>query len=311
MTLSSEPTLAALRDALSNESGVRTFVVALDDVIVFEHYRHDVGPESLENINSVTKTVVGLAVCAALREGVLPPLDTPASRLVPPMRDAALDPRVQRITLRHLLTMTAGFEWDLSIVDDCVLGPCERFAGGEDRLRFILSRPFAHEPGTRFQYDSHALQLLSIALETATGRTLDDYARDTLFAPLGIGASEWIADEEGRTFAGRGLLLRPRDMIRVGLLIAQRGMWRGARLIDDGFIDEATSVQSEGGPPMSDAQYGYLCWIDPRYVFAAGYGEQFIFIAPRERIIAAATCENDDAPKNVRALFAQHVLDAF
>ncbi|WP_159463098.1 serine hydrolase domain-containing protein [Caballeronia ptereochthonis] len=295
---------------MTQENGVRSFVVARDDVIVFEHYRHDVEPESLENINSVTKSVVGLAVGAARREGALPPLDTPASRLVPQMRDAALDPRVRRITLQHLLTMTSGFEWDPSVIDDCVLGPCERFASGESRLRFILSRPFASEPGTRFQYDSHAVQLLSAALEYATGRTLADYARDTLFAPLGIDTSDWIADEEGHTFGGRGLMLRPRDMIRLGLLIMHRGAWRGVRLIDESFIGEAISVQSEGGPPMDDAQYGYLCWIDPRYVFAAGYGEQFIFVAPRERIVVAATCENDDAPKNVRTLLARHVLNA-
>lgn len=310
MTLSSEPDLASLRDALSNESDVRSFVVARDGVIIFQHYRHDVGPESLENINSVTKTVVGLAVGAALSEGLLPPLDTPASRLVPQMRDAAFDHRVQRITLRHLLTMTAGFEWDQSVIDDCVLGPCERFASGESRLRFILSRPFAHDPGTRFQYDSHAVQLLSIALESATGRTLDDYARDTLFAPLGIRSSEWIADEEGRTFAGRGLLLRPRDMIKLGLLIAQRGAWHGTRLIDEWFIDEATSVRSEGGPPMTDAQYGYLCWIAPEYVFAAGYGGQFIFAGPARGLVVAATSDENDGATRVRDLFERHVLGA-
>jgi CubicO group peptidase (beta-lactamase class C family) len=310
MTISDEPNLSSLRKALTDDTGLRSFVVARDDVIVFEHYRHDVDPESLENINSVTKTVVALAVGVARREGALPPLGTPASRLVPQMCDAALDRRVRRITLEHLLTMTAGFEWDQGNIDDCVLGPCERFADGEDRLRFILSRPFADEPGTRFRYDTHAVQLLSIALEAATGRTLAGYAREKLFAPLGIAASEWLADEEGRTFAGRGLLLRPRDMIGLGLLIMHRGAWRGVRLIDERFIEEATCVQSQGGPPMHDAQYGYLCWIDARYVFAAGYGEQFIFVAPRERIVAAATCENDDTPKNLRAIFARHVLDA-
>ncbi|WP_250436901.1 serine hydrolase [Caballeronia sp. ATUFL_F2_KS9A] len=301
-------TTSSLREALTNESGVRSFIVAHDDAIAFEHYREDVTPESLENINSVTKTIVALAVGAALREGALPPLDTPAARLVPPMCDTALDHRVQRITLRHLLTMTSGFEWDQRTIDDCVLGSCERFSDDESRLRFILSRPFASEPGTRFQYDSHAVQLLSLALESATGRTLADYARDTLFAPLGIEASEWISDEDGHTFGGRGLLLRARDMISLGVLMMHRGAWRGARIVDEAFIDDAMSVQSDGGPPM-DAQYGYLCWIDSRYVFAAGHGGQFIFIAQRERIVAATTCDSGDAHRNMRDLFERHVLD--
>ncbi|SAK81554.1 beta-lactamase [Caballeronia hypogeia] len=305
-----EQDFASLRHALADQGGVRSFVVARDDAIAFEHHRHDVAPESLQDINSVTKTVVALAVGAALRERLLPPLDTPAHHLVPQMQAADLDPRVRHITLRHLLDMTSGFEWDQSVVDDCVLGPCERFAGRDSRLRFIVSRPFAHPPGARFQYDSHALQLLSVALESATGRTLECYARDTLFAPLDIAASEWIGDEAGHTFGGRGLMLRARDMIRLGILMMDRGAWRGARVIDEWFIDEATSVQSEGGPPMADAKYGYLCWIDPRYFFAAGYGEQFIFVAPRERTVAAITCENDESHKGVRALFEQYVLGA-
>jgi len=299
----------SLQRALSAQSGVRSFVVAHDDRIVFEHYRRDVAPECLQDINSVTKTVVGLAVGAALHEGVLPPLDTPVCRILPSMREPAFDPLVQRVTLRHLLTMTSGFECDPSVIDDCVLGPCDRFRPGDSRLRFILSRPIAR-PGARFAYDSHAVQLLSLVIESVTGRTLARYARDTLFAPLGIAASEWISDEEGHTFGGRGLMLRTSDMIRLGLLMMHRGAWRGTRLVDETFIDEAMSVQSDGGPPMNDAQYGYLCWIAPRYVFAAGHGDQFIFVAPRERIVAATTCDSHDALTGVRDLFVRHVLDA-
>ncbi|WP_250516405.1 serine hydrolase [Caballeronia sp. INDeC2] len=288
---------------------MRSFIVAHDDRIVFEHYRQDVAPDSLQDINSVTKTVVGLAIGAALHEGVLPPLDTPVSRILPSMREPEFDSRVQRITLRHLLTMTSGFEWDQSVIDECVLGPCDRFRHDESRLHFILSRPIT-QPGERFEYDSHAVQLLSLVIESVTGRTLERYARDTLFAPLGIATSEWISDEEGHTFGGRGLMLRTSDMISLGLLMMHRGVWRGTQLIGETFIDEAMSVQSAGGPPMDDAQYGYLCWIDPRYVFASGHGEQFIFVAPRERIVAATTCDSHDAPTGVRDLFVRHVLDA-
>jgi CubicO group peptidase (beta-lactamase class C family) len=297
-----------LRQALTEQAGVRSFLVAHDDRVVFEHYRSDLGPETLHDINSVTKTVVGLAVGAALHEGLLPPLDTPVGQILPQMRERDLDRRVKRITLRHLLTMTSGFEWDQSVVDECVLGPCEQFSREESRLRFILRRPIA-QPGMRFEYDSHAVQLLSQVIESVSGRTLECYTRDALFAPLGIAAGEWISDEDGHTFGGRGLMLRTRDMIDLGLLMMHRGVWRGARIIDEAFIDEAISVQSDGGPPMDDAQYGYLCWIDPRYVFAAGHGGQFIFIARRERIVAAVASEIHPPTEHVRRLFEQFVLD--
>ena len=300
---------SALRDALQSEgSGVRSFVVVRDGRTVFEHYRSDAAPDALENINSVTKSVVGLAVGIALGERRLTSLDTAIGEIIEAARDPSLDARVQRITLRQLMTMTSGFEWNPGAIDKCVLGACERFTGGEDRLRYVLSRPIAHEPGTAFVYDSHAVQLLALAVEAATGETVEQYVRAKLFAPLGIDSYDWIADEAGHTFAGRGLLLRTRDMTRLGMLIMDRGNWHGTQLVDASFIDDATSVHSEGGPPMDDARYGYLWWIAPRYGFAAGFGEQFIFVAREQRIVAAVTSDNDDVNKGVRALFEQHVL---
>lgn len=301
--------LIALKEALEADgSGVRTFVVLRDGRIAFEHYRGDASPDTLENINSVTKSVVGLAVGIALGERLLPSLDAPICDFIDGARNPSLDERVRSITLRHLLTMKAGFEWEQSDIDDCVLGPCERFAGDEDRLTFVLSRAIVHAPGAQFVYDSHSVQLLSIAVEAVAGRTLAQYVRERLFAPLGIDKDEWIADEDGHTFAGRGLMLRARDMAKLGTLMLDRGKWPGAQLVDASFIDDATSVHSEGGPPMHDARYGYLWWIAPHYFFAAGFGEQFIIVAPEERIVAAVTSDNDDAAKHARALFEQHVL---
>ncbi|MDR5856312.1 serine hydrolase [Caballeronia sp. LZ062] len=303
----------ALRDALESESsGVRTFVVVRDGRIAFEHYRSDAAPDTLENVNSVTKSVVGLAVGIAVTERRFASLDTPVGEIVEKARDPALDERVRRITLRHLLTMTSGFECEPGAVDQCLLGACDRLAGEDDRLNFVLSRPMVDAPGTRFRYDSHAVQLLSLAIEAVTGATVEDYVREKLFAPLGIETSEWIADEAGHTFAGRGLMLRARDMTKLGTLMMDRGAWRGAQIVDASFIDDAMSVHSEGGPPMHGAQYGYLWWIAPHYVFAAGFGEQFIFVARDmrrdKRIVASATCDNSAASKDVRALFEQHVL---
>jgi CubicO group peptidase (beta-lactamase class C family) len=294
----------ALRAALTAEnSGVRSVVVLRAGRTVFEYFRHDASPDMLEEINSVTKSVVGLAVGIALKEGVLPGLDTRLPDLVPQARDQAFDHRVRHITLRHLLTMTAGFEWDPRIVDDCVLGACERFSG-DDRLRFILSRPFAHAPGEHFTYDSHAVQLLSMALEHAAGRSLEDYTREKLFAPLGIDRYEWISDEAGYTFAARGLRLRTHDMARIGVLVQERG----AGIVSSAYVDETVSAHIEGGLPHADAHYGYLWWIAPHYAFAAGYGEQFVFVETERRIVAAVTSDATDDVKHVRELFAQHVL---
>jgi CubicO group peptidase (beta-lactamase class C family) len=128
--------------------------------------------------------------------------------------------------------------------------------------------------------------------------------REKLFAPLGVGPYEWISDEAGHTFAARGLALRTHDLAKLGVVIHERG----AGLVSPGFIDAAVSPHVDGGPPNADARYGYLWWIAPRYVFAAGYGEQFVFVEPQRRIVAAVTADATDDLKHVQDLFVQHVL---
>lgn len=304
-------TLAALRDILAADgSGIRAFVVLQRGDEIFAHHRDDVDPDDLQDVNSVTKSVVGMLVGTALQEGALRSVRQTLGELLPEARHASVDERVQRITIEHLLTMTSGFAWDERALDPCLLGTCDQFSESRSRLRFILGRALAHEPGTYFEYDSHAAHLLSILLTRATGLTLDQYAREKLFAPLAIERFEWLADEDGHPFAGRGLKLRARDLAKLGLLMAARGLWHEHRLLDECYVDASSNAQSNGGSPMDDARYGYLWWIAPNYFFASGFGEQYLIVEPASAIVAAVCSDNGKAQKNVRRLFDEHISDA-
>lgn len=301
--------LVTLGDKLAQSAdGIRAFVVVRDGRIVFEHCRQDVRPSDLQQINSVTKSVVGMLVGIALRVGALRDVRQTIGDFLPEARLRGVDERVHGITIEQLLTMTSGFEWDERAVDDCLLGKCSRFGG--ERLRFILSRPLAYRPGTQFNYDSHAAHLLSIVLARATGRALDRFAREALFDPLGIEHFEWTVDEEGHAFAGRGLSLATRDMAKLGLIMLSGGEWQGERLLDEPYAHEAAMPHSAGGWPVDNARYGYLWWVEPRGYFATGFGEQFVFVVPKEGIVAAVSSDNGKAPKHVRRLFGEFVRGA-
>jgi len=304
--------LRALHDVLEADgNGIRAFVIFREGQEIFAHHRADVHPEDLQSVNSVTKSVVGMLVGMALREGVIRSVHQTLGEFFPEARRASTDERVQRITIGQLLTMTSGFAWDERIADPCLLGKCARFDEAGARLRFILDRPLAHEPGGHFQYDSHAAHLLSILVARATGRPIDQYARDKLFAPLGIKRFEWLTDEEGNPFAGRGLRVSTRDMAKLGLVMAAGGLWHAERLIDESFVTESSRAQGIGGLPMDDARYGYLWWIGPKYFFAAGFGEQYLIVDPRNAIVAAVCSDNGRArKKNVRRLFEEYVFIA-
>jgi len=308
--------LEPLRRALQRpDSGIRSFLVASGAGLVFEHHRPDVAAATPQPVNSVTKSVLGMLVGIALQQGVFAGLRQPVADFLPELRAPDVPARARAITLEHLLTMTAGFAWDEHKVDRCLLAACARFAAPGERLRFIVGRELAHPPGQRFNYDSHAAHLLSIALARAASQRTDRYAEAMLLQPLGIHDWQWETDEDGVPFGGRGLALRPRDMLSIGLLMLRRGQWEGRQLVSAGYLHASARAHSAGGWPMQRARYGYLWWHaedahDAAACFAAGFGGQFIFVEPRRNLVAAVTADPDKTPKHVRRLMAEHVLPA-
>lgn len=307
-----------LARTLAATPGIRGVVILQGGQTVLEHHRHDIDPHDLQTLNSITKSVLGLLVGIALQRGELGSIDQTLSDLVPEARISerrALAP----IRLGHLLTMTSGYAWDeAGNVDARLLHACDAY-GKDGRLDHILRRPRAHPPGTHFEYDSHAAHLLSIVVTRATGQRTDAYARDHLFAPLGITHSGWEKDENGVAMGGRGLMLSTRDLARIGQLMLQRGEWHGQKVVDANYVAASVSPRTQGAGPVGHAGYGYLWWIvdeakeveeadnDPTF-FAAGFGEQLLLVNPARQLVAAFTADNNKAAKHVRQLWQQRVL---
>lgn len=182
------------------------------------------------------------------------------------------DPRASAITVRHLLTMTAGFE-----VND---GTGTAAAG---RPQDAWARPMRAAPGQAFAYDNALVPLLSAVLEKATGMPLADYARQQLVTPL---------DFEEPSYH-RGLHMRTMDMAKLGQLFLQKGAWAGKQLVPESYARAATQPQNGGGPPVS-MPYGYMWWVvpsnAPRKTFmASGFGGQFIWVYPPLDLVIATT----------------------
>lgn len=114
--------------------------------------RVEFGPDTLHDLRSATKSIVGLLYGVALAQGKVPAPERPLMEAFPEYADLATDPRHKRLTIAHALTMSLGLEWNEGI-------PYENPANGEvqmesapDRYRYIFSRPFVADPGTRFIY---------------------------------------------------------------------------------------------------------------------------------------------------------------
>src|SRR5918993_3280817 len=145
-------------------------------------------PDRLHDARSITKTVVSSLVGIALHQGHIASVDAPLSELLPAHRHLLTGPKAE-LTLRHLLTMTAGFAWN----ED---GPPtendeHRMYASSDPLNYVLERELTSEPGKRWTYSGGTTHLLGAILERSTGKPLEQYAREVLFRPLGIKQFEW------------------------------------------------------------------------------------------------------------------------
>ena len=269
---------AGLRAMDGGEYGnIHSLLVFRHGVLVLEHYRSGEdttreGPlgvvehsrDTLHDVRSISKSVVALAVLIAHANGQIPDLDQPVVAWLPELAALAGDDKAG-ITLRHLLTMTAGLDWqeDLPYADP--RNTAGQMNQAPDTLAFVLGRPLVAAPGARFNYNGGLTQLLAAVVQRATGLDIDRYAQANLLAPLGITRHEWARMETGQPDADSGLRLRSRDLAKIGLLLMNRGEWNGHQLIPADHIDDAVAEHFRI-PPGPDAYpgdtqgYGYQIW---------------------------------------------------
>ncbi|NOZ93435.1 MAG: serine hydrolase [Acidobacteria bacterium] len=276
----------ALED-LGRAPGIYSVVVIRHDAVLAERYWRG-SPETLHHLASVTKSVTSTLVGVAVDRGFIPDVDVPMVDYLPP---ALLpdDPAKDAITLRHLLTMTSGLDFDES-------KDWESWLQAPNQAAFILDRPLAAPPGELFHYSTAASHLLSIVLSEAVGIPAADFARGTLFGSLGITDFRWQTDNQGFDYGGHGLWLRTEDMGKLGVLFLDWGVWEGSRVLSTGWIAGATSLQVDLGArfgPLNDIGYGWLWWLDdglrwPVYL-AWGWGGQFVFCVPALDLVVATS----------------------
>ncbi len=286
--------------------GARSLLVVRGDRLVAEGYCRDRGDrEHPRAIMSATKSVTSLLTGMAIADGLLREDETLAT-LLP--EAAASDPRKGAITISHLLTMRSG----LAFSNDDFSLEIEH-GGHADTVRHTLGKPLATLPGERFDYRDADPFLLGAALERRLGGSLAAYARQRLFAPLGIARIEWQQSPDGVTYGPFGLFLRPRDLARLGLLVARGGQHAGSALVPAAWIERssqplvpATAIAID----VPDVAYGYYWWVLARRqaVLAWGHGGQYVYVAPSKDLVVVMTGEpnagDNDAEISVEQLLS-------
>jgi CubicO group peptidase (beta-lactamase class C family) len=246
------------------------------------------------DLRSVSKSVISALVGAAIASGKIRSVDKPIADFFPERTDLATAER-RGIKLRHLLTMSAGLEWNEDIPytdpknDEIVM------TRSADPIGYVLTRPMVGEPGAKWQYNGGTTQVLAVIVERATEQRLADYARAALFEPLGITDFEWLGDLAGTPAAASGLRLRPRDLAKFASLYLHEGRWNGRQVLTPEWVRESTRPHLPLPQPVSAYgrhSYGYqwwhncyqTAWGDLEAFVAVGNGQQRIFVFPQLRL---------------------------
>jgi CubicO group peptidase (beta-lactamase class C family) len=198
-------------------------------------------------VGSITKAVAGLAIGRLLSTGKIRSLDEPVAAWYPQWQNG---PK-RAITLRQLMNHTSGLAAQPT--------PEEVYAS-RDLVGLALAADLANPPGSRFFYNDKAVNLLAGIVEKASGKKLDEYLRDELFAPLGIAGFSWMRDPAGNPHVLAGLQLDARDLARIGQLMLDGGVYAGKRLLDAGFVAESVRAAQPFSPTG-----GLLWWVIPEW----------------------------------------------
>ena len=239
---------------------------------VFNWFRAD-QPHELQ---SATKTISSILIGIALDDGLVKSLDQPVVELLPEYAVLLVGEKAN-VTVDHVLTMRTGLRW----VDFGVGNSFERIEAAPDSVSFVLEEPLESKPGERFFYNTGSSHLLSAVVQRQTGMSAFEYAKRRLFEPLGITQVSWPSLADGRTQGGWGIYLSPEDMLKIGQMLSDGGMFGGRRIVSKSYVDEMFKRRVE---THLAAGYGYQLWLPDDHGHkglgaARGYGGQDIFVA--------------------------------
>jgi CubicO group peptidase (beta-lactamase class C family) len=258
----------------------------------------------LHTMQSISKTVTSVIIGAAIERGDFKAgLDTPVLKYFDTSKGNAkvknVDDRKLRITLRDLLTMTAGLEWDdLKGFDTGdPQNNTSLMEAADDWVQFAIDKPMAAEPGKVWNYNSGATELLAYIFQKETGQDINDFGQKYLFAPLGI-RHEWKRTYLGVVDTEGGLYLNSSDLAKIGYLYLHDGVWDGRRIVSSEWVKESLTpyFQTESEPDCKDGfKYGFNWWLSKlpdstEYVWMArGFGAEDLMVFPNEGLIVTVT----------------------
>lgn len=284
------------------DSGIEThsLMVIRHGKVAFEQWRKPYGPEYMHIMYSVSKSITSVAAGFAVSEGLLT-LETKLIDVFPEYRPAKPDEDLEKITLRHLLTMTAGKA--VGLVTDKT---------SKDWIKDFINTKQGYPPGEGWSYISENTYCVVAMIARITGQTLTEYLTPRLYEPLGIETTQWERDSNGIETGGWGLYLRTEDLAKIALCCLDKGVYNGSQVIPADWVEQASLNQVSGIEGAPENGYGYFFWgcqQENTYRFD-GMFSQFAYIY-KDCDAVIVTTNNEIDEDKMHSCLARHDSEMF
>ena len=321
-----------IREVIEKEySNTLGLVVYKSGEIILEEYFSGANRTESVHTFSMVKSIVAVLVGIAIDKGFIKGVDQKVLDFFPEYKLKRNQEQFREVTIENFLTMTVPYKfksepWTKVCTSKDWGGKVLEMIGGKEQI------------GERFHYSTLGIQVLSNVLTIATGMSLKDFAQKYLFEPLGIAevpnanvvdrASQeafykarnnrgWVKDPSGFYTTGWGLSLTTDEFARIGVMVLNKGMYNGQRILSEEFIEKMLTEQEDS--------YGYLWWIYPKNktikiirkeyntgkydsFCANGVGGSLMAVVPELDAVICMTCSLVYNPKARMELINKHII---
>lgn len=290
--IDSEKLVKLLKFIQGSNTGLECLIIIRNEKIILETYYAGYQRDIMHELQSATKSFTSALIGIAIEKGFVRGVDQPLFKLLPEYESFFIGKKRQ-ITLKHLLNMSSGLEWnDWRTEQNSYSSSFDKIYASPDSVAFILNTAFVSDPGEVFFYNTGSSHLLSAIIKYRTGMSTFEFAKKYLFNPLKITEVKWGKLPNEIHKGGWDLYLRPLDMAKFGALYLNKGSWRGNRLINRKWIEQSTKFQISAG----QWNYAYHWWRPGGYntniYTAAGYKGQHIYVLDELNLVVVMTGGN-------------------
>lgn len=242
--------------------------------------QHPYTPDEKREVYSLSKTFTSTAVGVAVDNGLID-VNERIVNIFPDKCPENISENLSKMKVKHLLSMNTGHS-------TCVMS---KMSPADDCARAFLCQEVPFEPGTHFVYNTGATCMLGAIIEKRTGMSLYDYTYKNILAPLGIEGVYWSSVKDGTNEAGTGIHISCDDILKLGIMYLNKGLYEGKRIISEKWVEEASfphSDNSGNGTPDWCSGYGYQIWKNAKegYRGDGAFGQLCMILPKYDAVVA-------------------------